>query len=614
MVDFVDQTLMAAAPEFWGRGQVIHDERLERVLGVDEFRMPLSADEYAIGLPFVRFPEWYFCPSCRRFKSIQEWEVEYKEKNQPNRNRDINEMTVPKCLECKGHPQLVPARIISLCEHGHIQDFPWIEWTHYKDKKPICEKPQLKITTGASSAGLEGIKLECKCSAKTTMKGSFGDDVFSAIVKELEKQGNDALASKFKCRGKVPWRGKSEKCPDPTSMRTAQRGASNVYFSKVESSIVIPPYSDEITVKIEESSFFDKMIDALNRATRRNRKEQFLKEEIDEYVVDISKEIHVEVSIVRKIVKRKLDKPKDIDINEFMTKNKYKAEEYMALNGEIPLVAMNGRDFVIQEMNVDDYKIPQISKVVLVKKMREVRVLTGFTRLNPPDQNIICSDEGDRIEQKSLIVSVKKRETNWYPAYEVRGEGIFIEFDESMLEKWSQNEDVQYRASLINEKYQTMILKRGYSKRQITPKFLFLHTLAHLLMRQLSFDCGYSSASLRERIYCNDPDEDFKMSGILIYTASGDSEGTLGGLVRQGHPDNLPRVLYSALRNARWCSSDPVCIESKGQGRESMNLSACHACTLVSETSCEEFNVLLDRGLVLGTLRDGDIGFFSNLV
>lgn len=65
--------------------------------------------------------------------------------------------------------------------------------------------------------------------------------------------------------------------------------------------------------------------------------------------------------------------------------------------------------------------------------------------------------------------------------------------------------------------------------RNITPKYILLHTIAHLLIRQLSFECGYTAASLRERIYCNTVNNEYEMSGILVYTASGDSEGTLGG-------------------------------------------------------------------------------------
>jgi hypothetical protein len=118
---------------------------------------------------------------------------------------------------------------------------------------------------------------------------------------------------------------------------------------------------------------------------------------------------------------------------------------------------------------------------------------------------------------------------------------------------------------------------------------------------------------MRERIYCDrkaeTPDE--PMNGVLIYTASGDSEGSLGGLVRQGKPGFLEAMLRSAIENAKWCSSDPICIDSGGQGPDNCNLAACHNCALLPETCCEQSNRLLDRALLVGALDDPSIGFFA---
>ena len=103
------------------------------------------------------------------------------------------------------------------------------------------------------------------------------------------------------------------------------------------------------------------------------------------------------------------------------------------------------------------------------------------------------------------------------------------------------------------------------------------------------------------------------MCGVLIYTASGDSEGSLGGLVRQGEPGRLEDTILAAIHNAEWCSSDPICIQSPGQGPESCNLAACHNCALLPETCCECGNRLLDRGTIVGVLENEDIGYFSEL-
>jgi hypothetical protein len=157
-------------------------------------------------------------------------------------------------------------------------------------------------------------------------------------------------------------------------------------------------------------------------------------------------------------------------------------------------------------------------------------------------------------------------------------------------------------------------MEREQEVRPVTAKFVLLHTLAHLLIGQLTYECGYGSSSLRERIYCDLYDGDEPMSGFLIYTAAGDSEGTMGGLVRQGMPGRLERTVAAALRRADWCSYDPVCMESAGQGPDSCNLAACHGCAVLPETSCEEGNRLLDRGIVVGTPDSRGIGLFGDLV
>ena len=169
---------------------------------------------------------------------------------------------------------------------------------------------------------------------------------------------------------------------------------------------------------------------------------------------------------------------------------------------------------------------------------------------------------------------------------------------------------VTERAKKINDTYANSFIGRNHP-RIITPKFLLLHTISHLLIKQLSFECGYSIANLSERLYCADASDGKQMAGIFIYTASGDSEGTLGGLVRQGKPDAFPRIFKRAIDGARTCSNDPVCILSHGQGRESLNLAACHACALLPETCCEERNGFLDRGIVIGTYENPQIGFYN---
>ena len=141
----------------------------------------------------------------------------------------------------------------------------------------------------------------------------------------------------------------------------------------------------------------------------------------------------------------------------------------------------------------------------------------------------------------------------------------------------------------------------------LSARFVMVHTFSHLLMRQLCYESGYGSASVRERLYVFDD-----KVGLLIYTADGDSEGSLGGLVRQGRNDRLGQTITSALERATWCSNDPICREVPEHGFEKLDLAACHACALVPETSCSQLNALLDRELVVGESTSGVRGFFTN--
>ena len=260
-------------------------------------------------------------------------------------------------------------------------------------------------------------------------------------------------------------------------------------------------------------------------------------------------------------------------------------------------------DFSREEMNISEYHIPHIKSIALIDKMRVVNALVGFSRLTPISSR---DDNG--------YVDIKKPETKWYPAYEVKGEGIFIEFDSNDLDVWVKNNpEVLERAELINHNYNESFIGANHS-RVITPKLLMLHTLSHLLITQLSFECGYSIASLSERLYCAENSDGAEMAGIFIYTASGDCEGTLGGLVRQGRSDTFPGILKKAIANAQICSNDPVCIMSRGQGRDSLNLAACHACGLLPETCCEERNGFLDRAMIVGTYENRTIGFWNDFL
>jgi len=252
---------------------------------------------------------------------------------------------------------------------------------------------------------------------------------------------------------------------------------------------------------------------------------------------------------------------------------------------------------------------PQFSQyfanITLVHKLRETRALTGFTR--------VFADTDRDIDFLQGMLRLNEPEESWLPAFLVFGEGVFLTLDEQRLRQWEKQPEIRARVHPLVTRHHALRQARHLRDRQIGPRYVLLHTLAHLLINRLTFECGYSSAALRERLYVSE-NPAAPMAGILIYTAAGDAEGTLGGLVRMGKPGRLEPLLERALSGARWCSADPVCMEmgqSGGQGPDSLNLAACHGCSLVPETACEEFNRLLDRGLVIGPFDNPTIGYFS---
>lgn len=586
MVDFPDQTLVTAAPEYWTSTKRICDDRFSKALGVNYFAMPRK-------ISYVRFPEWYFCPKCRRFQSLKRWINDYQKKTDAKVIQyDYNMVKHLQCPSC--NQDLVVARIVTICENGHLNDFPWVKWVHARSKKSICGNPDLRFKTGASgSEGLEGLIIECvTCHSRTTLKDAFDKDIFF-------KMDNNGERGDFICEGHHPFKHTKQHCG--CYPRTVQRGASSVYFPLVHSSLVIPPYANKLNLKIENSRAYEDCEVIIEDAEPEQRLD-IIEKRFSKWAQRIALEIGASQNDVEKILAEKLfnlGKEKNVvDVENIQ----YRFEEYMALNGEISTPNGSLGDFSRVSIPMEEYNLPHIKAISLIDKIRVVNALTGFSRIEP------VMSENDKG-----FVSVKETETNWYPAYEVRGEGIFIELNEGDIAEWiEKHPKVAERISRLNEKYAYSYIGKNHP-RNISAKFVMLHTLSHLLITQLSFECGYSIASLCERLYCCEKSDGKSMAGILIYTASGDSEGTLGGLVRQGKPDAFPKILRKAINNAKTCSNDPVCIMSHGQGKDSLNLAACHACALLPETCCEERNVFLDRGMIIGTFEDKSLGFWSDL-
>ena len=584
MVDFPGECLMSAGLDVWPVEPqcTIRDDRLARRLGVEYFRAPPpspQAQQLGAYLPFVRFPLWHFCPRCRALSPTR-W----------------NETGVPRCASqltprfggkpCLSIPEkrrwrMVPVRFVVACPKGHIDDFPWIRWAHGRPGQSLaevqeCKSPLLRLNyTGKT--GLMGLLVKCEaCDARArSLMGSAGPESLKGLA----------------CAGQRPWLGPAANEVCDQMPRSLQRGGSNIYFAKIASSILIPPFTTPLRDIIDDERNWSFLTSGMAADGG-----------IDDARIRMLADLRgLDYVALEQIVEHKLS---GAGVDEAgVSEEEYRNSEYRALMGP----SGNPEDaFVLSPQAIDRYSpiIQQyFEKIVLVEKLAETRALTGFARITPPPYR-----EFDRGDQSQLSLQPQ----SWLPALRVHGEGMFLTLQRSVIRSWA-TERVLRRTEVITESHRRMAIELDRRPRALPPAFFLLHTLAHVLIRRLSFECGYGSSALRERIYCHEGG-DREMAGILIYTAAGDCEGTMGGLVQQGKPGRFEGILRGAIHDTLWCSSDPLCIESHGQGIDSLNLAACHACALLPETSCEEGNRLLDRGILIGTSEEPELGFFTNLV
>jgi hypothetical protein len=615
MIDFPDEALMSAGLDVWpfeladgaARRAILDscqvvDGRLARRLSVELnrriefFLTPTEAPEVGSFLtqaniarhpmPFTRFPNWYFCPRCRVLKHLA-WNTQSEAESLKcsNKGRRVEGKGEP-CgdLSMKRRPLLSPVRFVAACENGHIMDFPWSGWAHSLSDKDCASAHEELYLYSTPAAGLAGVVVGCaRCGSSRSMAGAFQQDALRSVL-----QGS--------CPGDRPWLGPSgrEMCNGAVP-QTIQRGASNAYFAKVVSSILIPPHSAKIEQVLDRPDIWREIRDL--PLVDGKPYEKWLRTKAANLGVDAD-------SFIRAVEERLAAERRDSGqgLGKAVSDTQYRHDEYHAYTGPRP-PHQERHDFdteVVPPQRYDSRFEEFFEQVVLVKKLRETRVLTGFSRIIPVEA------------LNGLPAQLSLTPKTWLPGFCVRGEGIFLQFNESNLSRWAAQPDVADRAKILRNRMSAHRSNRGLEDRPLSAELILIHTLAHLLIRQLAFECGYDSSSIRERLYVSS-EKETRMAGLLLYTASGDSEGTLGGLVRQGEPGRLDKTLVAALRNAAICSSDPLCIESTGQGTHALNLAACHACALLPETSCEEGNLLLDRRLVLGSPDNAGIGFFNLL-
>lgn len=567
VIDIGDESFVVCDAIDWQvPSERIHLARLEQRTR-RELRKPPADSPGSRGRVLLhRFPERMFCndAQCRRI-------VHWKEARHGRPGLPM------ACPECSREGTLVPMRFVVACEDGHLDDVPWHLWVHQAGGACRSRDRLRLLVEGTGTGGLETLRIVCDdCGASRSLDGITAKGAMKSVGAH--------------CPSCHPWQARTGQFTCEKEPVVLQRGATNLYYPSTASALSLGEDSQEAG------------------------RDAGLREMLSSTEFEIAKELastlastgnapHPRVVKSAKLLAGKYGLPEETVLAHLRgaapvvpgpdegaepdwDQDEILAEEWRFLTSA-DAAHLERDDLVCRETRppVLGGATP-FARVLLFERLREVRAFLGFRRIRP-DAPLLRPEAG-----RDFPPGIRP----WLPAVEVFGEGIFIAFDPAFVARWeaavmADPEEAARITALRRQRADSGF----WFLPEPSPRLIAIHTFSHLLMRQLVFESGYSSSALRERIFAG-PD----MAGVLVYTADGDSEGSLGGLVRQGQPARLGDLIRVALDRGIWCSADPVCRETQGQGLGGFNRAACHACALVPETSCVLANTLLDRSLLLG--------------
>ncbi|MCY4542664.1 MAG: DUF1998 domain-containing protein [Rhodobacteraceae bacterium] len=555
--------------------EIQHVARVQKALGISHALCTPPIESKRNGrssgwIPALRFPTWMSCVKCGYLHSAPWRRQRLKEEE-----GSIGDLV--RCSRKSGEGHVCGGKLeqtpwVLIHEKGYLGDAPWHDLAHRGSRDPQVRqcKRDWSVPYLWLNERPEGRQLCCsRCKAKAN---------FSRIV---------GTKVSFPCNTwQQPW---IREAPADVSSQAwlVEINDVRVHSPSTRSALVIPPES-----RIRQGTVTDRLYSS---ATSRQK--------VQRAKTDLARR-----SACRQIAgnfrctpEEVMDALEEIDrgypmYGQEIVVTDLLVDEFQVLCEEIPDLRED-EDFVTEhhtnawrelgqtlESGASRRAASAVTNLVAVNRLKEIMVFTGFSRAGgdvaPPD-----------IFGRS----------NWLPALKLYGEGMFFTLDEEMLERWESVPAIQDRAQEFCTRH-SMRPAYGGIELEVSPRFLLCHTLAHLLIRELEASAGYPAASLKERIYCSTGDE--PMAGILIYVAVPDEEGSLGGLMDLARPRRFLRLWTKVFESAAWCSFDPVCCEQEGHGPDLLNRAACHACTLVPETSCQYGNVLLDRVFVNGAKPD----------
>ncbi len=476
---------------------------------------------------------------------------------------------------------VVPVRFVQACRNGHISDVDWHRFVHDNNAAP---RAPLWIDEGGTGGDLSDIYVRCEA---TGVRRALGE----AKLPDSRVLG--------RCSGDRPWlgRGARETCTgedeQPEWSRLLVRSASNAYFTQVLRAISIPEANAELRKAID--ALWDdelRFVDDLDDLIRLRRKG---KPKVTPPLAPF-RDLEIWTEIQRR--RAGFEETKSIKQAEL--------ESLLACAPESEIDRPGDDDFFArrrEQIHLPAMLAGRLERVLLVHRLREVTAQIGFTRFEAAVTDI---DGELSLDVKRAVLS---REPTWVPAVEHHGEGFFLGLSSAAIEAWQRLPAVQARGHHLAQGFDAWAQARRLDHAHFPGvAYVLLHSLAHLLIQQVAIECGYAATAISERIYTGPLGH-----GILLYTGTTGSEGTLGGLVAVGR--RIEPILLRALEDGRLCSNDPVCAQHEpNDPHEDRHLhgAACHGCLLIAEPSCERRNELLDRALVVPTVASPGAAFFAD--
>ncbi|MFI5456845.1 MAG: DrmB family protein [Isosphaerales bacterium] len=505
-VEIGEQRLLASVKEVLG-----HQVRSLRSAPVvpDTYLVNQFDASALVGIPVAPFPRWMVCPHCRRLAPLGSGLFKLETPFRTDQIRYVH----ANCTRKGKSPTVVPARFIVACKNGHLDDFPWSEFVH---RGPTDCKGGLKLLELTVTGEAAGIEVRCEgenCGATRRMSDAFKMDLEAlpvcrgrrAHLRDYEEGGCKALDGQ------------------DMPMEPMLQGASNSWFAIMLSALAIPGGSSKLAQLVDDHWIIlekvqsEQNIELLQQVTAQLR-------DLYEYTPS---EIWQAVQAKQTALPTEGIEPTDL-----------KTPEWKVFID--PSSAEKSRDFQLRIAEPPKRYAKYFERIVLAERLREVRALVGFSRIESPSDY-----DHPAAFPANQRARISRTQPTWAPSSEIRGEGLFFHFKEDLIRKWCAKAK-KHDEVFLEAHRRWRIARRLVPPHEFYPgiRFVLLHSFAHALIRQLAVECGYTTASLRERIYSRNPGEDEpEMAGVLIYTAAPDSEGTLGGLVSLGRPETLERHL-----------------------------------------------------------------------